>query len=177
MSSFTPSPAPSLNRWMEPPPYHCFFSPCILVLPELTRQQSSQPAASAHLLMNIRKIMYIVLTLDYLSCFTVIVAPKALLTGRKTPSYLLTYLPKALTMTTFETRIAAGRATLWQSLVLDKKKKSNSLSLMDKTLPRNQSSGKPPPPPFYPWSKSFLYVSMKNSLSHSDRLLDRSKWT
>ena len=56
--------------------------------------------------------MYIVLTLDYLSCFTVIVAPKALLTGRKTPSYLLTYLPKALTMTTFETRIAAGRATL-----------------------------------------------------------------
>ena len=54
-----------IKPWMEPPPHGCFFSPFTQVLPESTRPQSSQCAASPHPSMN-TKTVCIVLTLDWL---------------------------------------------------------------------------------------------------------------
>ena len=54
-----------IKPWMEPPPHGCFFSPFTQVLPESSRPQSSQCAASPHPSMN-TKTVCIVLTLDWL---------------------------------------------------------------------------------------------------------------
>ena len=73
--------SPPYSLWMESPPYGYLFIPYTRVLPESTRPQSSQPAASPRPSQNV-KIRHTVLTLDCLSylfdCFIVLITPTAL---------------------------------------------------------------------------------------------------
>ena len=107
-SSSTPSLVLSLNRTSSPRLHlqPLRSSPCTV-----DRPQSSQPPASPHVSMTLKRSMYTVLILRWLSYLLFIVV-------------LLT--PKALTV---NAHITAGLAALQHSPVLDRKKKTLCSSL------------------------------------------------